>query len=366
MSNINLSPDQQRLIDMYISQYNMVNSQILRLYDMLDDIRDNIQNTIYVNNNRNYRNTYRTSRNSRSFLHRYIDNLINDERQNNFVFYDYNNPINPSIYTNNREQTNNNRQQTDNNSEQTFRRRRQPNEILRNNIDISTFLSNFLNTNVIVRPTNEEIENASRIIRYGDIENPLSETCPISLEHFNNNDMVRQIIHCGHIFSQNHFQTWFNSNVRCPVCRYDIRNYINSQNNNTSQNNNLSQEQVLNTNNTFSNINVIRNPETNQIDQLAFDVTNNTFSNDLLNNITTRMIQSILQGTTNQNNDNERIIFDPSHNILLYETIITNNIPTNNINTNTTINSRNNITTNNIINNDDDTDSDNEYINNIV
>ena len=90
---------------------------------------------------------------------------------------------------------------------------------------MSSFLTNFLNSTVIVRPTTEQIQHASRIIRYGDIDNPLSETCPISLDEFNDDDQVRQLLPCGHIFHQNQFQEWFNGNVRCPVCRYDIRNY---------------------------------------------------------------------------------------------------------------------------------------------
>jgi hypothetical protein len=387
MSNINLSPDQHRLIDMYISQYNLVNSQITRLYDMLDDIRYNIQNTIHNNNNRYYRNTSRTTRTPNTFLNRYIDNLINEERQNNFVFYDYNNPINPSLYNNTRQSTNNTRQSTNNT-------RQSSNNLFRNNhTDVSTFLSNFLNTNVVVRPTNEQINISSRIIRYGDIENPLSESCPISLEHFNNDDMVRQILQCGHVFCQSSFQTWFNSNVRCPVCRYDIRNYRSSQNvnqednnpstnnpstnnpstnntsNNNPSNNNTSTNNTSNNNpsnnntstnnpsnnneennNSFSNVNIIRNPETNQIDQIAFDITNNLLSNELLNNITSRMFQNILQ----QNNENDRLIFDPSHNILLYETIISNA---------STINNRSNGRSNR---NNNDSDSENEYLNNIV
>jgi hypothetical protein len=30
---------------------------------------------------------------------------------------------------------------------------------------------------------------------------------------------------CGHIFNTEQLNTWFRSNCRCPVCRYDIRRY---------------------------------------------------------------------------------------------------------------------------------------------
>ena len=33
------------------------------------------------------------------------------------------------------------------------------------------------------------------------------------------------ILYCGHLFSPNELANWFQSNVRCPICRYDIREY---------------------------------------------------------------------------------------------------------------------------------------------
>jgi hypothetical protein len=330
-TNFSLSPDQRRLVNMYVTQYNQINSQINHLFEMLDNIRENIGQitNIHLNNPTPLRDNRRNplGRNSNSFLSRYIDNLINEERQNNHVFYDYNSPINPSVYTTPqvRPRTSRNNQNTD--------------------IDISNFLSNFLNTSVIIRPTNEQIQHASRVIRYGDISNPLSETCPISLERFGNEDMVRQILHCGHIFCQNQFQEWFNNNVRCPVCRYDIRNYR-SNNRNTpaeSSNSHLDDDQLddeqlddethnnsipINQDNNdipiesnlYSNVNISRNPDTNQIDQIAFDITNNVLNNDLLNNITNRMFNSMFNA--NNSNDSDRFVFDPSNNILLFETLL--------------------------------------------
>ena len=86
---------------------------------------------------------------------------------------------------------------------------------------------NFL-TPVIVRPTQHQINRATEIIRYGDIENPPNSTCPITLNHFQDNVNVTRIMYCGHIFSENSLDNWFRENVRCPMCRYDIRNYTGS------------------------------------------------------------------------------------------------------------------------------------------
>jgi hypothetical protein len=45
------------------------------------------------------------------------------------------------------------------------------------------------------------------------------------LDAFNNDQLVTVIRHCGHIFNTEQIGAWFRANCRCPVCRYDIRNY---------------------------------------------------------------------------------------------------------------------------------------------
>jgi len=89
---------------------------------------------------------------------------------------------------------------------------------------------------VPVYPSQQQIENATSMIQYGEIENPLNQSCPISLETFHENDDVIMIKHCGHIFKPLEIQHWFHSNVRCPVCRYDIREYPRASNNNNNNN----------------------------------------------------------------------------------------------------------------------------------
>lgn len=106
--------------------------------------------------------------------------------------------------------------------------------VLENFNDIfGSIFTNLLNTpqeDVIVRPSTQQIENATQIVRYDTIENPTHECCPIDLSPFNGNDNVMQIKHCKHIFHPNNLRSWFNNSVKCPMCRYDIREY-NSDNN---------------------------------------------------------------------------------------------------------------------------------------
>lgn len=77
---------------------------------------------------------------------------------------------------------------------------------------------------ISVYPTQEEINNNTRIVTYNNVINPLNNSCPITLEQFEENTECIQIIGCNHLFNQNGLRCWLRGNVRCPICRYDIRN----------------------------------------------------------------------------------------------------------------------------------------------
>ena len=79
---------------------------------------------------------------------------------------------------------------------------------------------------VVVRPTISQIQRATENIVYGDISNNSHTQCPISQEDFQPTDRVTRITQCGHIFFPNQIREWFRRNVRCPVCRFDIRNHV--------------------------------------------------------------------------------------------------------------------------------------------
>jgi hypothetical protein len=85
---------------------------------------------------------------------------------------------------------------------------------------------------VVVSSTQEEIANNTRRVIYNEIINPLNSSCPITLERFEDNTECTQIIGCGHLFNHAGLQQWLRGNVRCPICRYDIRN-INDDTNET-------------------------------------------------------------------------------------------------------------------------------------
>lgn len=305
--NLNLSfqeRERARVLSLYITQYNQTNRQIQRLYDTLDEIRNNIntlvQNPLYgshlasnplTNNNINTNiNMNRNQRRQRNRFNRSNNNTpintnnSNPLRNRPFIYYDYDNPINPSTYINPLRETN-------------------------NNLDITNLLSTFLNSTVSVIPTEDQINNASRLVRYSDIQNPNSTCCAITLEPFISSDVVRQIHFCGHIFFPQEFSHWFQNNVRCPVCRYDIRT-------------NLDQIPPLDQ---IPSLQEIPSTTTNNINQTTLDMSNNLLgeNDDFLSSITNRLFTNLLN--YQNNNSNDRIVYDPSNNILMYETIIRQN-----------------------------------------
>ena len=126
---------------------------------------------------------------------------------------------------------------------------------------------------ISVFPSRQQIENATRRTRYGDIVRPVNTSCPISLDAFSDNDNVIMIRHCGHIFKIEEFNSWFGSHCRCPVCRHDIRDNILDVSGiaNTNTNTNITAnhtEDTINTINTTRNIlnSLINNTEIGQND----------------------------------------------------------------------------------------------------
>jgi hypothetical protein len=76
---------------------------------------------------------------------------------------------------------------------------------------------NFLNP-VIVRPTEQQIENNSEIVT--DISGQLCTVCQDSIR---TDDSCRRLNRCLHVFHRTCIDQWFLRSVSCPTCRRDIR-----------------------------------------------------------------------------------------------------------------------------------------------
>ena len=76
----------------------------------------------------------------------------------------------------------------------------------------------FLNP-VVVRPTAEQIATATTIETVVDE----GEMCAVCQDTIATGTEARSINACDHTFHTGCIDTWFTTNVRCPVCRHDIR-----------------------------------------------------------------------------------------------------------------------------------------------
>jgi hypothetical protein len=89
----------------------------------------------------------------------------------------------------------------------------------------------FLDQRVLITPTNEQINNATSIYTAANSE---IEVCAICQDNIEQSQEVRRINHCNHNFHKDCIDVWFRSNVRCPICRFDIRELENRSQNNSS------------------------------------------------------------------------------------------------------------------------------------
>ena len=76
---------------------------------------------------------------------------------------------------------------------------------------------------VVVRPTQAQIDRAVEYFAYDPTAEYIEGRCPISLESFVEGEQLSRIRNCRHVFKQGVLNDWFSRNVHCPVCRYDIR-----------------------------------------------------------------------------------------------------------------------------------------------
>jgi hypothetical protein len=78
-------------------------------------------------------------------------------------------------------------------------------------------------TPVLVRPSLEQITTATVLRQANDTDD--ESQCSICQDTYTEGQAIRTIQHCHHSFHKNCIDPWFQRNVRCPVCRYDIRDY---------------------------------------------------------------------------------------------------------------------------------------------
>jgi len=244
---------QRNILDLYVNMYNNTSRQIELLNINLNEIRHTID---YLVRNRN---------NELNELNEEYENYSTRERINNYRRNPNPNPNpNPNLNPNPNNHSNSN----------STNLIHQSNIISENLNDILVLLQSYSNLTTQSRQSNTEIiENTTRLVPYNEIENPINDRCPILHEIFQETQEVRQIIPCGHIFSNTELLRWFERNLHCPVCRYNLRENVSIGNNNS----------ILD-NNSENNINedISGNLIENSVNRIGYDIRYDISGNYLL------------------------------------------------------------------------------------
>jgi hypothetical protein len=327
-----LTYDQRLLLDMYTNFYNHTTRQMDTLHDLQREIIEHINEISGLSPrerpHRTYNETpYNTTFNSNRHQHQNQNRQHNQNTYNNRRNHQNRTErVNPSVEipspsSNSRvvyiegvpyllDLTN-------------FMRLRNSNT---NNTDAANLWRSFYD-NITVAPTRTQIENSTRILQFTEITDPINSSCPITLERFDENSNVTQILQCGHIFTPSGIESWFQTNVRCPVCRFDIRDYRSQSNTSATTtrgerhrvtepaNDDESKEEEPIT--AASDTPLPSDNERTSNSNRQNRIINRENVTNVLSNITEEIINNIFHPTNTTSST--RALFDPSQNSLFYD-----------------------------------------------
>jgi len=74
---------------------------------------------------------------------------------------------------------------------------------------------------VVVRPDNQTIDRTTTLRPARETDE--TEVCSICQENYTEGQAIRSITYCNHNFHKSCIDQWFERNVHCPVCRFDVR-----------------------------------------------------------------------------------------------------------------------------------------------
>lgn len=180
----------------YINTFNSTVNYLANVNNTINEMQRNIHSQYFMNSRNNFYNNYGYNN---------VNNDINNDYQN--TNYIENNEVN---------QVNN-----DDNE-----------EINQNMVDDA--MENLSNLEPVRINLNRDFEELSRRnlinllsenitkLRYGDIENPLNDTCTITHDTFEPDDEVAFIDECGHIFKYDALLNWIIQHQSCPNCRHNF------------------------------------------------------------------------------------------------------------------------------------------------
>lgn len=79
---------------------------------------------------------------------------------------------------------------------------------------------------VVVAPTEAQINAACVVMPASDANLSDQCVCPIDLSPIEDGESVMKIKHCGHVFRESNLRELFTRDVKCPMCRFDIREHV--------------------------------------------------------------------------------------------------------------------------------------------
>ena len=153
-------------------------------------------------------------------------------------------------------------QQTQRPQQQSIQRQRRNASTGNDFLNLFDFLTTNMNSSEYrLRPRRlsaEEIDQTCTRLLFSDVSSNITQ-CPISLEELSEDDFILKINHCGHIFKEENLRRVFETNSLCPLCRYNLLEELNIEQNsqissNTNQTNlinnstNIQQQPLLNMN----------------------------------------------------------------------------------------------------------------------
>ena len=95
-----------------------------------------------------------------------------------------------------------------------------------NTVDEDTLNATLHDSPIRIRASFNQISRATRLMPFRDISSNNETICPIDREILHDTDNVLQILECRHYFREANLRRHFRNSPRCPLCRYDIRDYI--------------------------------------------------------------------------------------------------------------------------------------------
>lgn len=189
----------------------LLRNDLQNIRNQLSTLTRNIDNTLITHNNL-------TRTRTRTSHRRNLNNLFSELRN----IYPYNIPTN----TTNNENLNNYSNVNNINNDVNNNIRNIYSSLFTNpeNIEVTLFNNGQREVNmedVQVFPSLRTLRESSTVNIFRDLETN-QETCSICRDNFSELSVVRKLS-CDHIFHIECIDTWFETNIRCPLCRVDLR-----------------------------------------------------------------------------------------------------------------------------------------------